>query len=258
MTARAAILADIHGNLPALEAVCADIERRDIATIVVAGDVMVGPMARDCLDLLRALGSRVRWIRGNTDRLTVEAFDGRELTGLAAAVAARARWGAEQIDRERRDFLASLPVTISVDIDGLGQVLVCHATPRSDDEIFSAVTSAERVRAMFAGVTQRIVVCGHTHIQFDRAVDETRIVNAGSVGMPFQRPSAAYWLMLDGDVELRHTPYDLERAAERIRACAYPDREDFAARSVLDPPAADVMQALYEKSLSAVSGIPRS
>jgi diadenosine tetraphosphatase ApaH/serine/threonine PP2A family protein phosphatase len=122
----------------------------------------------------------------------------------------------------------------------LGEVLFCHATPRNDTEIFTRSTGEDRLAPVFAGVDAAVVVCGHTHMQFDRAVGALRVVNAGSVGMPFAAPGA-YWLLLGPEVELRHTPYDLEAAARRIRGTSYPQAEDFAARNVLRPPSADEM-----------------
>lgn len=110
----------------------------------------------------------------------------------------------------------------------------CHATPRSDTEIFTRLTPEEFLRPVFADVDAALVVCGHTHMQFDRTIGSTRIVNAGSVGMPFGDPGA-YWLLLDPDAQLRHTAYDLEAAADRIRRTAYPGAEEFAARNVLHP-----------------------
>src|SRR6185436_13016266 len=92
-----------------------------------------------------------------------------------------------------------------------------------------------------------MVVCGHTHMQFDRTVGRTRIVNAGSVGMPFAAPGA-YWLLLGPDVQLRHTHYDLSRAADRIRASGYPQAEQFAANNVLQPPPEEQMVDIFTKA----------
>ena len=125
-------------------------------------------------------------------------------------------------------------------IAGTGEVLFCHATPRSDTELFTRTTPEARLLSLFDEVTAGLVVCGHTHMQFDRAVGRTRVVNAGSVGMPFGEPGA-YWLLLAHGVQLRHTVYDLERAAERIRATAYPGAQEFADRYVLQPPTEEEM-----------------
>ena len=132
---------------------------------------------------------------------------------------------------------------------GLGDVLFCHATPRNDTEIFTRLTPEERLLPVFQDVEASLVVCGHTHMQFDRRVGRLRVVNAGSVGMPFQAPGA-YWLLLGPDIELRRTPYDLEDAARRIRATAYPQAEDFAANNVLTTPSeTDTLQAFGRAEL---------
>jgi len=244
-----AALYDVHGNLPALEAALAAAEAERAYTIVVGGDVVLGPMPRETLERLRALGPRARFVRGNCDRLVVDAFDGRPLDRLPPAVREQIEWTAARLDRGQRDFLAGLPLTLAMEIEGAGEVLFCHATPRSDDEIFTAITPAERVRPMLEGVAQRVIVCGHTHMQFDRAVDGVRIVNAGSVGMPFGQP-AAHWLLLAPDARLMRTEYDLQRAAELVRATEYPGADEFASRYVLSPASEDEGLRMFEPSQS--------
>jgi predicted phosphodiesterase len=246
---RVAALYDIHGNLPALDAALAAVESVGPDAIVAGGDVALGPMPRETLDRLLALGPRVRWIRGNCDRLVVDAFDGRPLTALPSSVREPVAWTAGQLDRQRRDFLAALPQTLAMDVEGVGGVLFCHATPRSDEEIFTAVTPDARVRPMLAGVAQRVVVCGHTHMQFDRSVDGTRVVNAGSVGMPYGRPGA-YWLLLGPEVRPMRTDYDLQRAAALVRETSYPQAAEFASRHVLSPPSEQEILSLFEPSAS--------
>jgi hypothetical protein len=144
------------------------------------------------------------------------------------------RWNAEQLRPEDEHLLASWPKTLRIEIDGLGEVLFCHATPRSDTEIFTRLTRDDRLVPMFAGVDVPAVVCGHIHMQFDRMIGKTRVVNAGSVGGPYGEPGA-YWLLLGPDVQFQHTPYDLAKAAKRIRQTNYPQAQDFAA-SILQPP----------------------
>jgi predicted phosphodiesterase len=229
-----AALYDIHGNLPALEAVLTAVESAAADLILVGGDVVAGPMPRETLDRLVALGPRARFIRGNADRWVVDAADGRPHTEAPPFVQELIAWTAEQLDRGQLDFLASLPETLVVNVEGLGGVLFCHASPRNDEEIFTAITPAERVRPMLEGLTQPIVVCGHTHMQFDRVVDRVRLINAGSAGMPYGQPGA-YWLLLGPDVRLMRTEYDFERAAELIRKTPYPQAEEFASRHVLNP-----------------------
>jgi predicted phosphodiesterase len=243
-----AALYDIHGNLPALDAALAGADAAGADGIVVGGDVVLGPMPRETLERLLALGPRARFIRGNCDRLVVDAFDGRRLTRLPPAVREPIAWTARQLSRRHRDFLAGLPETLAVTVPGLGEVLFCHATPRSDEEVVTARTPAERLRPMLAGVTQLVVVCGHTHMQFDRAVEGlpgVRLVNAGSVGMPYGRPGA-YWLLLGPDVRPMRTAYDLERAAALVRETSYPQAAEFASRHVLHPDTEQAALGLFE------------
>jgi putative phosphoesterase len=186
-----ATLYDIHGNLAALEAVLAEVPGD--ATIVVGGDVcLAGPEPAATLERLRGLGDRVVWVRGNTDReLTI----GEPALAPAAMLdEARAALTEEQIA-----FLHDLPPTAQI-----GRVLYCHATPRNDLDIFTERTPEKRIASLFADVDADVVVCGHTHMQFDRTVAGKRVVNSGSVGRPYDEPSGAYWTL---DLEPRFTPY---------------------------------------------------
>ena len=160
------------------------------------------------------------------------------------------RWTARHLEAEYRAFLSAWPGTLHLSITGLGEVLFCHATPRDDNEVFTKLTPDEIVRPMLEGVTAPLVVCGHTHMPFDRMFGATRVVNTGSVGMPFGEPGAD-WLLLGPGVELRHTRYDLTRAAERIRATDYPDADSYAAQYVLSPPAeAQMLEAFTKASVA--------
>jgi putative phosphoesterase len=244
MPSKVAALYDVHGNLPALAAALAAADSAGADLVLVGGDVVLGPMPREVLERLRALGLRARFIRGNCDRLVVGACDGRAATNLPPIVQEQIAWTAAQLDREQRDFLAALPLTLSVDVAGVGPVLFCHATPRSDEEIVTVRTGDERLREMLGGVAEPLVVCGHTHLQFDRVVGETRLVNAGSVGMPFGTPGA-HWLLIDGGVRLMRTPYDVEAAAELIRTTDYPHAADFA-RDLLNPTSEEAVLALFD------------
>jgi len=246
---RVAALYDIHGNLPALEAVLRDVRRERVDEIVVGGDVLPGPMPRETLECLLALDIPVRFIRGNGDRVVLMQMTGAEPTEVPVQFRDGIRWNAEQLSAEHRALLASWPLTVRVDIPELGGVVFCHATPRNDSEIFTRLTSEERLQPVFKDLDVSLVVCGHTHMQFDRRVGSTRVVNAGSVGMPFQAPGA-YWLLLGRDIELRRTSYDLENAARRIRATTYPQADDFAAKNVLTTPSdKDMLEAFGRAEL---------
>jgi predicted phosphodiesterase len=231
---RVAALYDIHGNLPALEAVLSEVRTAGADAVVIGGDVLPGPMPREALALLLALGLPVHCIKGNGEVAVLA-----QLAGLTPAVPEPVRpairWVAEQLPPEQQATMALWPMSARLSIDGVGDVLFCHATPRDENEIFTRRTPEARLLPVFAEVHAALVVCGHTHMPFDRTVGFTRVVNAGSVGMPFGR-TGADWLLLGPAVEPRHTTYDLERAARRVRETAYPQAEDFAAKNVLQPP----------------------
>ena len=108
----------------------------------------------------------------------------------------------ERLSDEQRGFLGSLPETVVLDVDGLGDVRFCHATPRSDEEIVTQATPDRHLRKVLARTEESVVVAGHTHMQLDRRVDGFRWVNAGSVGMPYEGEVAAFWALLGPDVEL--------------------------------------------------------
>jgi predicted phosphodiesterase len=234
---RVAALYDIHGNLPALEAVLTDVRAAGVDHIVAGGDVLPGPMPRECLACLLDLDLPVQFIHGNGDREVIAP------TGAAPeAYRESMRWNADQLRDEDRQRLAAWPLTLRVTISGIGDVLFCHATPRNDTEIFTRKTSDDLLMPIFSTLDVALAVCGHTHMQFDRTIGLVRVVNAGSVGMPFGEPGA-YWLLLGPGVELRRTAYDLDAAAARIRATAYPKAEEFAAHNVVAPPPEAVILA---------------
>jgi putative phosphoesterase len=232
---RVAALYDIHANLPALEAVLQEVRDAHVDRIVVGGDVLPGPMPRETIARLMDLDVPVLFIRGNGDRVVLAQMAGSEPREVPEQFRDGIRWNAQQLRPADEQLIAGWPHTVRVQIRGLGDVLFCHATPRNDTEIFTRLTSDERLAPVFDGLDVPVVVCGHTHMQFDRTIGTIRVVNAGSVGMPFQEPGA-YWLLLGPDVQLRRTSYDLANAAERIRQTTYPQAEDFAARNVLQPP----------------------
>jgi predicted phosphodiesterase len=210
---RVAALYDVHGNLPALEAVLAEVERDGPDAIVFGGDIIAGPMPRQTLERVRSLG-QAHLIRGNADRIALEFRSGlrREGRGLGD-------WVGEQLTDEEAEFLGSLPLTVTLDVDGLGPTCFCHATPRDDEEVFTERDPDDVVADMLAGTEETTVVCGHTHMQADRRVGRWRVVNTGSVG--FVHDSlAAHWALLGPDVELRRTEYDREDAARLLRESA--------------------------------------
>jgi predicted phosphodiesterase len=244
---RVAAIYDIHGNLPALEAVLEDIRHASVDRMVVGGDIVPGPMPCETLSCLSELDIPAHFIQGNGEVAVLEQMAGKDPAGVPQQFRELVRWTAQQLLPKHEHLLASWPKTVRREIPGLGEVLFCHAAPRNENEVFTRGTPEERLLPIFEGVNASLVVCGHTHMQFDRIVGKIRVVNAGSVGMPFGEPGA-YWLLLGPDVRLCHTPYDLDKAADRIRATSYPQAQNFAARNVLQPPSEKEMLEVFAKA----------
>jgi putative phosphoesterase len=244
---RVAAIYDVHGNLPALEAVLGDVRAAGVDRIVVGGDVLPGPMPRETLACLDAVELPIAYIVGNGDRAVLERMRGSDPRGLPEQAREVVRWTAEQLDPAIERRLARWPATLRLAIDGLGDVMFCHATPRSDTEIFTRMTSEERLRPVFEGVGAAVVVCGHTHMQFDRTIGGVRVVNAGSVGMPYGEPRAC-WLLLGPGLDLRRTPYDLASAADRIGRTTYPQAKEFVERDLLRPRSETEMCDLFSRA----------
>lgn len=242
-----AAIYDIHGNLPALEAVLREIRRAQIDLIVIGGDVLPGPMPRETLECLQAVDLPVQFIQGNGEREVLAQRAGAETGAIPEQYREAMHWVAEQLTPEHVRWITTWPKTLRFEMVEQGRVLFCHATPRSDSEIFTRLTPEERLLPVFEKLDVSLVICGHTHIQFDRTIAGVRIVNAGSVGMPFGEPGA-YWLLLAPEVQLRRTDYDLAKAADRIRATGYPQAQEFAARNVLQPPSKEEMLEIFSKT----------
>jgi Icc-related predicted phosphoesterase len=244
---RVACIYDIHGNLPALDAVLEQIREAGVDLIMVGGDVLPGPMPVETLTRLFDLPTPVQFIQGNGEVAVLAHLTGIEAYALPEQFREIVRWTAQQLSTEHVRVLASWPKTLRLEISGLGEILFCHATPRNENECFTRLTTEEVLLPVFEGFNLPVVVCGHTHMQFDRMVGKTRVVNAGSVGMPFGEPGAD-WLLLGPDVELRHTTYDLTQAVERIRDTTYPQAQDFAVRNVLQPPSEEEMLRVFARA----------
>lgn len=252
---RVAALNDIHGNLPALHAVLAELAREDVETIVLGGDVAAGPLPHETIEQLTALGDRARFVRGNADREIVNAFDhGRHEIEDERDPASRAgAFAASRISRSQRDFLDGFAARVVLDLDGLGPTLFCHGSPRSDTEIITTATPEWRLREILGGLDERVVVCGHTHRQFDRRVDGWRVVNAGSVGMPYEGRPGAYWALLGPGVELRRTEYDLPEAIAVLRGGGFPDLDEMLSESLLEPADPDEVAVFFERQAGSAT-----
>ncbi|MFR9777423.1 metallophosphoesterase family protein [Micromonospora sp. MS34] len=225
MPERVAVLSDIHGALPALEAVLAEPDVATADLIVLTGDIAAGPQPVEVLDLLGSLGERACWVGGNADRELVKARAGKKSPIDVS------NWAAEQLRDDQVARLAALPPTVTLPVAGLGEVLFCHATPRDDEEVVLVDSRLDRWAEVFAGLPAEVgtVVCGHTHMPFTRLVDRRLVVNPGSVGMPYGG-AGAWWALLGPGVQLRRTRYDVDAACARVAAeSGFPDAAAWSA-----------------------------
>ena len=235
-----AVLSDIHGVLPALEAVLAEPDVAAAERIVLLGDMLAGPMPVPTLETLVALGDRAIWVRGNADRELVTLARG----GTTSIPDPVAPWAAAQLSADHVALLDRLPFTVTS-----GETLFCHATPRDDQEIVLVDSPLERWLEVLDGVTASVIVCGHTHMPFTRLADRRLIVNPGSVGMPYGT-SGAHWALLGEGVQLRRTVFDAESACQAlISGSGYPEIEEWADYFVRNP--ASDAEALRVFSASA-------
>jgi len=219
---KVAALYDVHGMPHALEATLRDVAAAEADVVLFGGDLIAGPFSRRCLKLARAL-SQARFIRGNCERLPSE-------------------WDRAQLDAEELRWLEELPLTVSLD-----GVLYCHATPEDDSPITTELTPDEALRETFGGIDEKVVVLGHTHHQFDRLAGDVRVVNAGSVGMPYEDDVAAFWTLVeDGEPSFRRTPFDVARAAAEIRVSGWPGAGEFVAENLLAAPSRAEAAAVFE------------
>jgi len=212
--------------LPVLEAVLSEPDVLSADLIVVTGDHAAGPQPVEVLDRLTGLGERVLLVRGNADRelVALARAEGKEYPDVSP-------WAAAQLSEAHIDLLAAMPHPVTLTLEGFGEVVFCHGTPRDDEEVVLVDTRLERWAEVFAEIPPAVqtVVCGHTHMPFVRLVDRRLVINPGSIGMPYGRAGGAWALLKDGAVTLRRTIIDLDRAVAAVVAgSSYPDRQAWA------------------------------
>jgi putative phosphoesterase len=228
-----AALADIHGNLQALDAVLADPRVTAADRIVVLGDIVAGTFPPETFDRLAALGERVRILRGNADRIVLNG-EGEE-----------GRWARDLLGADRLAAVESWPSSFAIKVEDLGAVRCCHALPHDDERGLTRITPEAGFAADLQGIDEHVVIGGHTHVQFDRGVGTWRYVNVGSVGRPYEGRPGAYWALLGPDVELMRTDYDVEAAVQAVLGSGQPGRKR-AAETLLHPPTAEEATAEWE------------
>jgi predicted phosphodiesterase len=220
---RVAALYDIHGMVEPLRAVLQELEGEEIDAMVIGGDAISGPQPAETHALLQSIRTPMHWIRGNGERALGP--DGAD--AVIGEAEEPLKFTASHFSEDERAALAVLPERVTLDVDGLGETLFCHASPRNDLDIVTEGTPDERFHVLLEGVTQRTVVAGHTHMQLDRPVEGVRWINPGSVGMPYEGEVAAFWAVLGPEVEMRRTPFDVERSIEALLASGWPDAKSF-------------------------------
>jgi len=230
---KVAILADIHGNIVALEAVLKDLEHREsVDQIVVVGDLFTfGPAPKEVLERLRQLPLAC-FLLGNTDRyLLEESYPSSYGNGdWQDKLLYSFHWTAERLEGEGLRFLEILPAFRLVE-NGEYQLLAVHGSPRSDEEGLTMETDDGELKAMLVEQRAAVLACGHTHVPMDRSVAGLRVVNAGSVGLPFDGDTRACYAVVSSpagngqvpiQVQLRRVTYDVEEAVEQFFARNHP------------------------------------
>lgn len=252
---RLAVLSDIHGNLTALEAVLADLESLGGADLTwCLGDLAAfGPRPAECIRRIKALaeadeGKRCKVIGGNTDRYLVtgermavnppikdaDALPKvvQELRTLHGALL----WGMEQLSYDDYDFLRKINGhELSREVEGYGHVIGYHAVPGDDEAFLTPETSDEEARDLLLDREGFLAIGGHIHRQFDRDLGNWRVVNVGSVGMPFDVKGQASWALFTFEgssvqLDLRRVPFDVEAVIADYRAVGFPSVEWVAGR----------------------------
>ncbi len=202
---RIAAIGDVHGNLPALEAVMDEICTESVDGIVVCGDTIAGPLPTETVAVLQESRIPVHFLRGNHDSDVVRFLSGQEPGGMAAKDDDAARWEASKLTREQKASLLTWPATVEIESEPWGKILFCHATPHNETFVFSRLTPEAKLLSVFERLNVSLMVCAHTHMQFDRTIADVRVVNTGSLGMCVGR-TGADWLLIDDEIQSVSTP----------------------------------------------------
>jgi putative phosphoesterase len=229
---RLALIADVHGNLLALDAVLGELRDEGIGEILCLGDVAVGPQPTETLERVRELGCPV--VMGNWDAYFVSGFPPQK-TEFGQMLVEMAGWWAEKLTDAHRGLIKSFPQT--VELPGL---LAFHGSPRSYEDFIFATTPDDELEEWLGGARAPLMAAGHTHFAMVRRHQGTLLVNPGSVGLPFAgqapvmriSPWAEYGVLEVEDgrlsIELRRTSFDVEAHLELIRRSGMPHAEWWA------------------------------
>jgi predicted phosphodiesterase len=234
---RVAVISDVHGNAVALQAVLAEVLRERPDALVNLGCLTYGPQPSLVAEMLNRAPIPVLSVRGNGDRAVLQFVD-----GARQPTTARDRFVVGHHNDVALSLLRGTKPELRLEITGLGTVLFCHGSPRSDVELITPATPVVRLREAIGGRACGVLATGHTHLQFDRPLDIVRSVGPGSVGLPYHDgPPGARWALLGPDVQLRVTGYDIDEAAAAATGAEFPDADQWSQVLRQPPTVAEVV-----------------
>lgn len=240
------VLYDIHGNFPALESVMNEIQD-DVDHLVIGGDVILGPMSNECLDLLKESTVPLNCIKGNCETAVLNYLDDQPLPALQPQVMEEIKWTAHHISTDHLRWTRSWPENFIYTHPTAGKISFYHSAPGDENAIFTEETKEDILDMLFQNDHSNIIICGHTHIPFDKKLKNKRIVNAGSVGMSFNGPGAQY-LTINSGINFICTNYNTHRASEFFRQTTYPNVSNFINNFILNQPKKEAMLTIYKSA----------
>jgi putative phosphoesterase len=215
---RVAILSDVHGNLPALQACLEDVRRANVDAIFFLGDLTWGPQPREVLDRTRLIEEQTAFVAGNADRAVVELA-----AGVSPFDTPIGRWILDAHGEDGVAQVSAFAPTITITTSRLGRIRLCHGSPRSDIELLTPGTPADRIRDAVSGMGLAGFAHGHTHLQYWREVEGLTVIGPGSVGLPYDADTpGARWALLHEGVELRVSAYEIEDSIAAAHSAEFP------------------------------------
>jgi predicted phosphodiesterase len=241
---RVGLIADIHGNLLALDAVLAELAAEGVDEIVCLGDVAVGPQTAEALERIAEIPCRT--VLGNWDKYVVDGFPSPR-SELERKFIEMGEWWSEQLGSEHRDVIRGFEQVVEVALTPATKLLAFHGSPRSLEDGILSTTPDDEVERMLVGFHAPLMVAGHTHFAMARQHGSGLLVNPGSVGLPFSRlapvmrmlPCTQYAVVSAEDdrfsVELRRSSFDAAALVRLIRETGVPHGEWWADLWTIDP-----------------------
>jgi predicted phosphodiesterase len=229
---RVAVIGDVHGNAVAFAAVLEEMRAEPPELVVVNGDLSWGPEPETTLAMADGFVDAL-FVRGNAESALL-----RLAQGAASEPTATEAWMLEHHSPARIGQIDAYAGAVTVTVDGIGRIFVCHGSPRGDQELVTPRTPDERMQALLAAMELDVLVTAHVHLQFERQVLGLTSMNAGSVGLQYGGTRAAYWAEIGPEIRLRRTAYDLDEAERRVRSSGIPSAPRIV-QTLREPPSAE-------------------